>query len=70
MNRPIERVEFVHDYLDRIFAEDLHAKRVQSLANGTLGVMTSASLAVSIIGQSLAQGMLPIKTAFRIGRAI
>jgi hypothetical protein len=55
MNRPIERVEFVHNYLDRIFAEDLHAKRVQSLANGTLGVMTSASLAVSIIGQSLAQ---------------
>jgi len=55
MNRPIERVEFVHNYLDRIFAEDLHAKRVQSLANGTLGVMTSASLAVSIIGQALAQ---------------
>ena len=28
---------------------------MKSLANGTLGVMTSASLAVSIIGQSLAQ---------------
>src|ERR1019366_5733082 len=37
------------------FAEDLHAKRVMSLANGALGVMTGASLAVSMIGQSLAQ---------------
>ena len=35
-------------------AEDLHAKRVYSLANATLGVMTSASLAVSTIGHGLA----------------
>jgi len=55
MNRPIKRVELVQNYLDGIFAEDLHAKRVKSLANGALGVMTGASLAVSIIGQSLAQ---------------
>src|SRR5450755_3086943 len=54
MNRPIKRIDFVRNYLD-VFAEDLHAKRVESLANGALGVMTSASLAVSIIGQSLAQ---------------
>jgi hypothetical protein len=50
MNRPNERVEFVHDFLAGIFAGDLHAKRVASLANGTLGVMTSASLAVSMYG--------------------
>jgi hypothetical protein len=55
MNRPTKRIDFIRNYLDGIFAEELHAKRVQSLANGTLGVMTSASLAVSIIGQSLAQ---------------
>jgi hypothetical protein len=55
MNRPNERVDFVHDFLAGIFAGDLHAKRVASLANGALGVMTSASLAVSIIGHSLAQ---------------
>src|SRR5271166_2114907 len=55
MNRLTKRVDFIQNYLDGIFAEDLHAKRVMSLANGTLGVMTSASLAVSIIGQSLAQ---------------
>ena len=34
--------------------EDLHAKRVYSLANATLGAMTSASLAVHAIGQGLA----------------
>jgi hypothetical protein len=42
-------------FLDDLFKDDLHAKRVDSLANATLGVMTSASLAVSMIGQALAQ---------------
>jgi hypothetical protein len=55
MSRPIKGIDFVHDFLAGIFAEDLHVKRVASLANGALGVMTSASLAVSIIGHSLAQ---------------
>ena len=55
MSRPIKRIDFVHDFLAGIFADDLHAKRVASLANGALGVITSASLAVSIIGHSLAQ---------------
>src|ERR1039458_1110510 len=55
MNRLTNRVDFIQNYLEAIFSEDLHAKRVKSLTNGTLGVMTSASLAVSIIGQSLAQ---------------
>jgi hypothetical protein len=32
----------------------VHAKRVLSLANATLGVMSSASLAVNTIGQGLA----------------
>ena len=55
MDRLTKRVDFIQTYLDGIFSEDLHPKRVKSLTNGTLGVMTSASLAVSIIGQSLAQ---------------
>ena len=53
--RPIHRVEFVQDYLDGIFADSIHAKRIQSLANGALGVMTGASLAVAVIGHCLAQ---------------
>jgi hypothetical protein len=55
MKPHIDRVKIAHDFLYRIFAESLHAKRIESLANGALGVMTGASLAVSIIGHSLAQ---------------
>ncbi len=34
----------VHEFLESLYAEDMHAKRVLSFANATLGVMTSASL--------------------------
>jgi hypothetical protein len=44
----------VHRLLDRLFDGDLHAKRVLSLANATLGVIKTASLAVNTIGQGLA----------------
>src|SRR5271163_1190679 len=49
-----KRFDFVHEFVIRVFADDLHAKRILSLANGTLGVMTGAALAVSLIGQALA----------------
>lgn len=42
-------------FVDSIYDGDLHAKRVLSLSNATLGVLTSASLAVHAIGQGLAQ---------------
>jgi hypothetical protein len=45
----------IQRFIEDLFEGDLHAKRVYSLANATLGVMTSASLAVSVIGQALAQ---------------
>src|SRR5246500_5834299 len=45
---------YTHNFVEALFAEDMHAKRVYSLANATLGVMTSASLAVSTIGHGLA----------------
>ena len=45
----------VRAFLDSVLDSDIHAKRVDSLANATLGVMTGASLGVAIIGQSLAQ---------------
>jgi Transposase DDE domain len=54
MRRPKKRFDFVHEFLSRVFDGDLHAKRILSLANGTLGVMTGAALAVSLIGQGLA----------------
>jgi hypothetical protein len=45
----------VERFVEELFEDDLHAKRVESLANATLGVMSGASLAVSMIGQALAQ---------------
>jgi hypothetical protein len=45
----------VRGFLDSVLDEDIHTKRVDSLANATLGVMTGASLGVAVIGKSLAQ---------------
>ena len=49
------RFKDIHGFVQSLFGEDMHAKRVYSLANATLGVMTSASLAVHTIGLGLAQ---------------
>lgn len=48
------------EFIGTLYDGDLHAKRVLSLANAALGVLTSASLAVHAIGQGLAhaQGTL------------
>jgi hypothetical protein len=43
-----------HQFLDRIFGEDVHAKRIESLANAPLGVVSTGSLAVNTIGHGLA----------------
>ena len=42
-------------YLTSLFAEDLHAKRVLSLAQCTLGVIRAASLAIHAIGIGMAE---------------
>jgi hypothetical protein len=50
----------VYRFLAGLFEGDLHAKRVLSLANATLGVIRTASLAVHTIGHglALARGLL------------
>ena len=45
----------VRVFVGEVYGADLHAKRIDSLAGATLGVMQSASLAVAMIGQALAQ---------------
>jgi hypothetical protein len=47
-------------FVSSLYEGDVHAKRVLSLSNATLGVLTSGSLAVHAIGQGLAhaQGTL------------
>ena len=51
------RRDDISEFITTLYDHDLHAKRVLSLANATLGVLTSASLAVHAIGQGLAQAM-------------
>jgi hypothetical protein len=41
----------IHAFLDGLLGADMHAKRVLSLANATLGVVSAASLAVHTISQ-------------------
>jgi hypothetical protein len=54
-NRIRRKLKDIKKYIDAVLDHDIHAKRVESLANATIGIMTSASLAVSMIGQALAQ---------------
>jgi hypothetical protein len=44
----------IRNFLESLFEEYVHAMRVLSMANATLGVLSSASLAVHTIGQGLA----------------
>jgi hypothetical protein len=49
------KLRSIRSFIDELYDGDLHAKRVDSLAAAALGIMASASLAVSLIGQALAQ---------------
>lgn len=44
----------IHDVLRSVLEQDVHAKRVSSLADATLGVLRSGALAICAIGQGLA----------------
>ena len=52
INKVLRRDEIIK-FIARLYDGDLHAKRVLSLGNATVGVLTSASLAVHAIGQGL-----------------
>lgn len=51
------RRDDISEFIAKMYEGDLHAKRVLSLSNATLGVLTSASLAIHAVGQGLAQAM-------------
>jgi hypothetical protein len=46
----------VHNFISSIIDHDLHAKRVASLADATVGLLRGAQLAVSTLGRALAVG--------------
>jgi hypothetical protein len=54
VGKPFINEHQVHSLLEGLFGEDLHAKRVLSLALAPLGVIQAASLSVYAIGQALA----------------
>jgi len=54
LDRRLAQFAAVRGFVGGVYGGDLHAKRIDSLAAATLGVMQSASLAVAMIGQALA----------------
>ena len=56
----------IHDVLNGVLEQDLHAKRVNSLCDATFGALHSGSLAICAIGQGLAAARsLKIKHAIK-----
>lgn len=53
-----EKAVRVLSFVDSVFGEDLHAKRVLSLANAVNGCLHASALAVHAIGLGLAKAML------------
>src|SRR3954470_10678915 len=68
--RGLMQVKNVQNFLDSVLDEDIHTKRIASLANATLGVMTGASLGVAVIGKSLAQALLPKHAVKQVDRLL
>lgn len=58
--------KLVRKQLDKVFGEDMHDKRVLSLANGVTGVIEAAALGIHAIGRGLALAMgLDVKHAIK-----
>ena len=62
----------IYEFVSSLYGPDLHAKRVYSLANATLGVMSSAALGVQTIGAALAkaQGLRPKHAVKQVDRLL
>ena len=72
MNAPAINEQQIRELLGELFEHDLHAKRVLSLTNATLGVIHSASLAVHTIGRALAmaRGLKPRHAIKQVDRLL
>lgn len=62
----------IHSYVEQIIGHHLHAKQVLSLANGVVGTIHSASLAIAAIGTGLAmaEGLLPKHAVKQVDRLL
>ena len=72
MNAPAINEQQTLAFLGELFEGDLHAKRILSLSNATLGVIQSASLAVHTIGRALAlaRGLDPRHAVKQVDRLL
>jgi hypothetical protein len=72
MRAPKEQFDFVHQFVGRGFIGDLRAKRVLSLADGALWVMSGARLAGYLIGQALAtaRGLIATSAIKQVDRLL
>lgn len=70
--QPSFRFTDIFQFMSSLFGPDLHTKRVHSLANATLGVMTGAALGVQAIGAALAQarGLSPKHAVKQVDRLL
>jgi hypothetical protein len=66
---PPERVEL---FAQQLFLQDLHAKRVLSLANGVIGVLHAAAAGIHAIGLglALARGLVPKHAIKQVDRLL
>ena len=66
------RLKDILGFIDALYEHGLHAKRVDALAGPTLGVMTSASLAIAVIGlaQAQARGLVPRHASKQVDRLL
>ena len=62
----------VHGFLKGLLGDDVHAKRILSLAGATTGAIEASSLAVALIGQglALARGLLPKHAIKQVDRML
>jgi hypothetical protein len=69
---PTFRFNDIFQFMCSLYGEDLHTKRVYSLANATLGVMTGAALGVQTIGAALAhaRGLYPKHAVKQVDRLL
>jgi hypothetical protein len=64
--------EELEEFVEGIFGEEIHAKRVESLIDGVDGVLHAATLGIRAIGQGLAvaQGLVPKHAIKQVDRLL
>lgn len=70
--RPRLSPRYVHQFVEELVGDDFHAKRVLSLANGVVGTIHAAALAVHFIGEglALAEGLDPKHAIKQVDRLL